>query len=88
MTEEKSRAVTGNPQNQNQYGTFQGVANYYPPLAQTPPQPAVGFPQPLPPPASTWNPLSNAHGYQTITGISIFFLGFFELEFGLLLGDI
>ncbi|KAE9594604.1 hypothetical protein Lal_00037447 [Lupinus albus] len=34
--------------NQPYYGTFQGVANYYPPH-NPPPHAVVGFPQPLPP---------------------------------------
>ncbi|CAI9088917.1 OLC1v1023372C1 [Oldenlandia corymbosa var. corymbosa] len=37
------------PQPPPQYGTFQGVPSY-------PPQPVIGFPQPVPPPG--------AHGYQ------------------------
>ncbi|XP_022749342.1 60S ribosomal protein L18a-like protein isoform X2 [Durio zibethinus] len=53
--EEKNRAVVVDHQH-HQYGTFQGVANYPPPL---PPQyqhhhhhhqPAIGFPEPVPPP--------------------------------------
>lgn len=40
------------------YGTFQGVANY-------PPQPVIGFPQPMPPPGSSGpSPQYYAHGYQ------------------------
>ncbi|KAM7492485.1 hypothetical protein LguiA_035406 [Lonicera macranthoides] len=40
------------------YGTFQGVANY-------PPQPVIGFPQPMPPPgASGPSAQYYAHGYQ------------------------
>ncbi|KAK1557553.1 hypothetical protein Q3G72_026876 [Acer saccharum] len=69
MEEEKSKV---NPQNQNPYGTFQGVANYYHPhLSQAPPQPVVGFPQPAPPPASTWNPLAYGRGYHNITGYDV-----------------
>ncbi|KAK2642808.1 hypothetical protein Ddye_024571 [Dipteronia dyeriana] len=71
MKEEKSKSVAGNPQNENHYGTFQGVGNYYPPLSQAPPQPVVGFPQPVPPLASTWNPHSYGLGYHTITGYAI-----------------
>ncbi|KAL5774033.1 hypothetical protein ACOSP7_011590 [Xanthoceras sorbifolium] len=71
MEEEKSKGVAGNLQNQNQYGTFQGVANYYPPFSQAPPQPVPGFPQPVPPPASTWNPQSHASAHQTVTGYVI-----------------
>ncbi|KAE8713073.1 hypothetical protein F3Y22_tig00110217pilonHSYRG00002 [Hibiscus syriacus] len=48
---EKTRGVTSNfnPQSQYQYGTFQGVANYYPPFPQQPPprQPFVGLPHPF-----------------------------------------
>ncbi|XP_047311436.1 60S ribosomal protein L18a-like protein [Impatiens glandulifera] len=50
----------------NMYGTFQGVANY-------PPQPAIGFPQPAPPPGASATPPPQyyAHGYQTVTGYAI-----------------
>ncbi|KAF3442299.1 hypothetical protein FNV43_RR16215 [Rhamnella rubrinervis] len=58
-----------------QYGTFQGVANYPPPLPPRPPQqPGVGFPRPVPPPGATDsgppppNPQYFAHGYQTVPG--------------------
>lgn len=49
-----------------QYGTFQGVANY-------PPQPAIGFPQPVPPPGLHGPPPPPppeyyAQGYQTVPG--------------------
>ncbi|XP_052178643.1 60S ribosomal protein L18a-like protein isoform X2 [Diospyros lotus] len=47
-----------------QYGTFQGVANY-------PPQPAIGFPQPVPPPGATANPQYFAHGYQAVPGYAV-----------------
>ncbi|GAV66448.1 hypothetical protein CFOL_v3_09958 [Cephalotus follicularis] len=56
----KSRVVTGFAQSQYPYGTFQGVANYYPPSPQPPPQPVIGLPPPFPPPAY-------AHGYHTVT---------------------
>lgn len=41
-----------------QYGTFQGVANY------PPPQPAMGFPHPVPPPGASGEQHYYAHGYQ------------------------
>lgn len=43
------------------YGTFQGVANYYPQ-----PQHIVSIPQPVPPDGATNHP-RYPHGYQTIT---------------------
>ncbi|KAH0985403.1 hypothetical protein GBA52_012580 [Prunus armeniaca] len=50
----KTRGLAGDQQSQNQsqqyYGTFQGVANYYPTVPPPPPEPVVGFPQPVPPP--------------------------------------
>ncbi|XP_076923447.1 large ribosomal subunit protein eL20z-like [Bidens hawaiensis] len=50
----------------NQYGTFQGVHNY-------PPQPVIGFPQPVPPHGAHGGPTVNAyvHGYQTVPGYAI-----------------
>lgn len=66
--EEKSRGFAGSSQNQNYYGTFQGVANYYPPFPQAPPQPAVGLPQPIAPPGTAGHPQLYGHGYQTVTG--------------------
>lgn len=67
-----------------QYGTFQGVANYPPPLPPRPPQqPGVGFPRPVPPPGATDfgppppNPQYYAHGYQTVPGT----LKSFDLSF-------
>ncbi|KAF3449918.1 hypothetical protein FNV43_RR05997 [Rhamnella rubrinervis] len=69
----KSRGVTADQQSQFQYGTFQGVANYYPPPPHPPPasqpssQPVVGFPQPVPPLGATGHP-PYYHGYQTVTG--------------------
>ncbi|KAL5803255.1 hypothetical protein ACOSQ4_031560 [Xanthoceras sorbifolium] len=56
------------PPPQPQYGTFQGVANYPPP-----PSPAVGFPQPVPPPGATGpHPASYyAHGYQAVPGYAV-----------------
>nr|POE53945.1 60s ribosomal protein l18a-like protein [Quercus suber] len=65
MSEEgKGRGVTGDQQNQLHYGTFQGVANYYPPAPQPQPQPqpVVGFPQPVPPPGYHHH---LPYGYQT-----------------------
>ncbi|KAK6917201.1 Ribosomal protein 50S-L18Ae/60S-L20/60S-L18A [Dillenia turbinata] len=68
--EEKNRGVGGGisygePQ-QYHYGTFQGVANYYPPppTSQHQPPPAVGFPQPAPPPGAPYY----SHGSQTLHG--------------------
>ncbi|KAL1537982.1 60S ribosomal protein L18a-like protein [Salvia divinorum] len=47
------------------YGTFQGVANH-------PPPPAMGFPQPVPPPGVSGAPPPQshyyAHGYQAVPG--------------------
>ncbi|XP_038981483.1 60S ribosomal protein L18a-like protein [Phoenix dactylifera] len=72
----KSRGITGDHYgggghpHQQQYGTFQGSAPGYP-------QPAIGFPQPAPPPAlapSTYlppysgGPLYYSHGYQFVPG--------------------
>ncbi|XP_022715562.1 60S ribosomal protein L18a isoform X1 [Durio zibethinus] len=71
MSEErKTRGVTSisNHQCQFQYGTFQGVANYYPPFPLQPPQPFVGFPHPAPPSCAA-NPY--VHGYQTVTGYPV-----------------
>ncbi|KAJ4726554.1 60S ribosomal protein L18a-like protein [Melia azedarach] len=59
-----------------QYGTFQGVANY------PPPPPAIGFPQPVPPPGVTEQPGPPPHhhhhhspyynqGYQTVQGYAV-----------------
>lgn len=102
--EEKNRAVVVDHQHQ-QYGTFQGVANYPPPL---PPQhqhrhhqhqPAIGFPQPVPPPGlhepSAPPPQYYPQGYQTVPGICKNKIRFFLvthqskrriLVFGFLLG--
>lgn len=49
-----------------QYGTFQGAPGY------PPPQPAIGFPQPVPPTGATSGaavPSYYAHGYQAVPGI-------------------
>lgn len=70
MSEEgKGRGVTGDQQNRVHYGTFQGVANYYPPAPQPQPQPqpVVGFPQPVPPPGYHHH---HPYGYQTVHGIN------------------
>ncbi|KAG8657831.1 hypothetical protein MANES_03G083700v8 [Manihot esculenta] len=61
-----------------QYGTFQGVANYPPPLPSHH-QPVIGFPQPAPPPGATEPsaPLPPhaspyyAQGYQTVPGYAV-----------------
>ncbi|PKI67980.1 hypothetical protein CRG98_011576 [Punica granatum] len=50
----------------NYYGTFQGVANYWPPLRQPP---LTSFPQPAPPPGTTVaaHPATfYSNGYQTV----------------------
>ncbi|GMP53400.1 hypothetical protein CsSME_00018859 [Camellia sinensis var. sinensis] len=54
-------------QQQTQYGTFQGVANY------PPPQPVIGFPQPIPPPGAADAPPPGyyAHGYQAVPGYAV-----------------
>ncbi|GMY33482.1 60S ribosomal protein L18a-like protein [Fagus crenata] len=58
-----------------QYGTFQGVANYPPPLPP-PQQPVIGFPQPVPPPGASAPPPPPpppyyAEGYQTVPGYAV-----------------
>ncbi|XP_047335206.1 60S ribosomal protein L18a-like protein [Impatiens glandulifera] len=57
-------------QQQLQYGTFQGVANYPPH-----PQPVIGFPQPVPPPGITASSLPPGseydQGYQTVPGYAV-----------------
>ncbi|PSS05915.1 60S ribosomal protein L18a-like protein [Actinidia chinensis var. chinensis] len=70
MSEEgKERGVAGNDPYPPQYGTFQGVANY-------PPQPVIGFPQPVPPPGATASappppPQYYAPGYQAVPGYAV-----------------
>lgn len=71
-----------------QYGTFQGVANYPPPLPpqhqyqhqhQHQPQPVIGLPQPAPPPGAALPsapPQYYAQGYQTVPGTSTSFCTF------------
>lgn len=57
------------PPAQAQYGTFQGVANY------PQPQPAMGFPHPVPPPGHSAQPTAQyyAHGYQaSVPGICVY----------------
>ncbi|KAJ7948844.1 60S ribosomal protein L18a-like protein [Quillaja saponaria] len=49
-----------------QYGTFQGVPSYPPPRPES--QPAIGFPQPVPPPGAA-EPY--AHGYQAVPGYAV-----------------
>ncbi|XP_058095299.1 large ribosomal subunit protein eL20z [Magnolia sinica] len=64
MSEEgegKSRGIDTDPQHQHHYGTFQGVPSY--------PQPAIGFPQPIPPPGAVApGPpyYHHSHGYQAV----------------------
>ncbi|KAJ7968924.1 60S ribosomal protein L18a-like protein [Quillaja saponaria] len=65
----KNKGVTSD-QNNQYYGTFQGVANYTPPVPQSPPQPVVGFPQPVPP-AGFGGPGYYHHGYQTVQGYAV-----------------
>ncbi|KAL6282614.1 60S ribosomal protein L18a isoform X2 [Prunus avium] len=78
----KTRGLAGDQQSQQYYGTFQGVANYYPTVPPPPPEPVVGFPQPVPPPGSTGRPPLPPHhqhhhhhhhhrGYQTVTGYAV-----------------
>ncbi|PQQ04469.1 60S ribosomal protein L18a-like protein [Prunus yedoensis var. nudiflora] len=78
----KTRGLGGDQQSQQYYGTFQGVANYYPTVPPPPPEPVVGFPQPVPPPGSTGRPPLPPHhqhhhhhhhhrGYQTVTGYAV-----------------
>ncbi|KAF5736322.1 hypothetical protein HS088_TW14G00462 [Tripterygium wilfordii] len=66
----KNRGLTADPERQFHYGTFQGVANYYPPPPVVPPHLVVGIPQPVPPQAS----IPNSHfpyGYQTVAGYAV-----------------
>ncbi|GMN57799.1 hypothetical protein TIFTF001_026902 [Ficus carica] len=67
------------PPPQPQYGTFQGVANYPPPLPPQHHQPAIGFPQPVPPPGvadpsappAAHHPEYYTRGYQTVPGYAV-----------------
>nr|KAI4298257.1 hypothetical protein L6164_031836 [Bauhinia variegata] len=65
-----NRGVAGAGEHPSQayYGTFQGVANYYPyPHAtQTSSHPVVGFPQPILPPGSFGGPRYYHDGYQIV----------------------
>ena len=64
--EGKEREVAGGDPYPPQYGTFQGVASY-------PPQPVIGFPQPVPPPGATAPPPPPqyyAPGYQAVPGLN------------------
>ncbi|KAE8707836.1 60S ribosomal protein L18a-like isoform X1 [Hibiscus syriacus] len=69
--DEKNTAVVVDHQH-NQYGTFQGVANYPPPQHHGP---AIGFPQPVPPPGlhepSAPPPHYYSQGYQTVPGYAV-----------------
>ncbi|XP_044461961.1 60S ribosomal protein L18a-like protein isoform X2 [Mangifera indica] len=72
MSEEgKGNGGTGNVQYQNYYGTFQGVANYYPPYQPPLPHTAIGYPQPSRPHGSVRSTPLFAAGYQTISGYDI-----------------
>ncbi|XP_062087216.1 large ribosomal subunit protein eL20z isoform X2 [Humulus lupulus] len=73
MTEEDKKNHPPPGTSADQYGTFQGVANYPPPR---PPPPAIGFPQPVPPPGAvdrSGNPSPHFydHGYQTVPGYAV-----------------
>ncbi|KAK1321764.1 hypothetical protein QJS10_CPA03g00632 [Acorus calamus] len=64
--EEKGRGIGDHQhlhhhQQSQQYGTFQGV----------PSQPAIGFPQPVPPPGLSAHPGPTyyTHGYQAVPGL-------------------
>lgn len=87
MSEEgKSRGIAADFPNQPYYGTFQGVANYYPPAPppqQHHPQPqtVVCFPQPIPPPGTYVGPQSYHHGYQTLPVTGWDFLLVMVLDF-------
>ncbi|XP_059435820.1 large ribosomal subunit protein eL20-like [Corylus avellana] len=67
----KGRGLTGDQRSQLHYGTFQGVANYYPPPQHPPSQPVVGFPQPVPPPGSSADSRYHHYGYQTVQGYAV-----------------
>ncbi|KAF8413585.1 hypothetical protein HHK36_001576 [Tetracentron sinense] len=63
--EGKNRGILGD-QHQHHYGTFQGAATYS--------QPAIGFPQPVPPPGATADsapPPYYSYGYQAVPGYAI-----------------
>ncbi|XP_048130437.1 60S ribosomal protein L18a-like protein [Rhodamnia argentea] len=77
--EEQNRGIStagsgGSGDPQPQYGTFQGVANY-PPPHPPPHQPAIGFPQPVPPPGASHDPSApppyQAQGYQAVPGYPV-----------------
>lgn len=72
MSEEgKNRAIAIDFPNQPYYGTFQGVANYYPPPPPPHPQSqpqVVVLPQPIPPPGMYGGPQYYQQGYQTVPG--------------------
>ncbi|XWS16820.1 hypothetical protein CRYUN_Cryun33cG0013300 [Craigia yunnanensis] len=73
--EEKNRAVVVDHQD-HQYGTFQGVANYPPQHQHHHHQPAIGFPQPVPPPglhepSAPPPPQYYPQGYQTVPGYAV-----------------
>ncbi|KAI7980742.1 hypothetical protein LOK49_Contig111G00005 [Camellia lanceoleosa] len=58
----KERGVASADPSQPHYGIFQGVSNYPPPSH---PQPAIGFPQPVPPPGAS---VPYANAYQAFPG--------------------
>ncbi|GMH05555.1 hypothetical protein Nepgr_007395 [Nepenthes gracilis] len=67
------------PPHPPQYGTFQGVQTYSPPSLPPHQQPAMGFPQPAPPPGAFEPPSAPpapppeyySHGYQTVPGYAV-----------------
>ncbi|KAK8706370.1 hypothetical protein V6N13_049939 [Hibiscus sabdariffa] len=72
IDEGRNRGSSGDQQQQIQYGTFQGVANYPPPRPPRPQQHrgSMGFPQPSPPP-SIPTPQYYPQGYQTVPGYAV-----------------
>ncbi|XP_039001624.1 60S ribosomal protein L18a-like protein [Hibiscus syriacus] len=68
--EGRNRGSGVDQQQQNQYGTFQGVANYPPPRPPRPhqqqPRGQMGLPQPSPPPSTP--PQHYPRGYKAVPG--------------------
>ncbi|GAB2284277.1 hypothetical protein Dimus_018740 [Dionaea muscipula] len=60
------------PQPPAQYGTFQGIPSFPPPLPHRHQEPAIGFPQPAPPPGA-FEPSAPlpSYGYQTAQGYAV-----------------